>query len=118
MHAIFAVCSVSSLKTKGPYSTDKSFYSHEETINIKCDEGFQLYYEYKEFDYGYVYKYKKLPKNTNDVQINATCFHGDIYLNDSIELTEIYCEPSNYFYSCIQVLKLWQIIFITDIYLS
>ena len=37
----------------------------------------------------------------NDLQINATCFHGKIYLNESMELFHIACRPSSYFYSCI-----------------
>ena len=86
------MCSVSKY-TKGPYSTDKLFYFHKETINIKCDEGFQPFYqyydEYSRLKYGYI----------KDQQINVTCNHGNIHLNDSIELTKIDCEQSNYFCS-------------------
>ena len=95
------MCSVSKF-TKGSYSTDKPFYFHEETLNIKCDEGFQLRYEY--IEYYNVQKYNNV--SVNDLQINAICFHGDIYLNDSIELTKIDCEPSNFFCSYVQVLTI------------
>ena len=107
---IFAACSVSSLHTEGPYFTAKPFYSHEETINIKCDknQGFEFYYysdqitRYNRFNH--YYRHNRV--STNDLQINATCFYGNIYLNESIRFFGIYCEPSNYFYSYIQVLTI------------
>ena len=88
------MCSASKLKTEGPYITDKTFYFHEETINIKCDEGFQLYYNYSD-------PYNYFNGSANDLQINATCYLGKIYLKHSVKLTEVLCTPSNYFYSCI-----------------
>ena len=94
------MCSAPTLKTKGPYSTDKTFYFHKETINIKCDKGFKLLYEY--FDSSNSYNYYN--ESANDIQINTTCSHGKIYLNDSMQLTGIACRPSNYLYFCIQVL--------------
>ena len=95
-YVIFVGCNVSSLYTEGPYSVDKTFYYHEETINVKCDEDFQLSYE----PYGDDYSGHKAVF-VNDLQIYATCFHGKIYLNESIELFQISCRPSSYFYSCI-----------------
>ena len=62
--------------------------------------------EYAEYYNGNKYGpgYQKIPTPTNDHIANATCISGSIYLNKTLKLSGIFCEPSNYFYSCIQVL--------------